>query len=100
MYFCKIKHFRYMLNVNFIKRYVPRWAIFTFDVLVTIFSLILAYFLRFNFKIPHEYYATFFYTVPIVGAVRIISFYISRTYAGIIRYTSTRDALRIFADDK
>lgn len=74
----------------------PRWIIFLIDVSICIGSLILAYLLRFNFHIPKEEIAQFKYVFPVVLGTRIISFMISKIYAGIIRYTSTRDAVRIF----
>src|SRR3954470_3721610 len=74
----------------------PRWIIFLIDVSICIGSLILAYLLRFNFHIPLEEIALFKYAFPVVLGIRIISFFISKIYAGIIRYTSTRDAVRIF----
>lgn len=54
-----------------------------------------AYLLRFNFAIPQVEIDTFYYMFPIVIGVRILSFFIFKTYAGIIRYTSTGDALRL-----
>lgn len=56
----------------------------------------LAYQLRFNFRVPKIEIDRWIISIPSLIGVRIISFYISRIYAGIIRYTSTRDALRIF----
>ncbi len=54
-----------------------------------------AYLLRFNFAIPQVEIDTFYFVFPAVITVRIISFLIFKTYAGIIRYTSTRDSFRI-----
>ncbi|MBN2890311.1 MAG: polysaccharide biosynthesis protein [Bacteroidales bacterium] len=85
-----------MINFTFIKKYVPQWTVLVFDVIVSIASVVIAYFLRFNFNIPDSYLLTLVYVLPIVGFTRGISFLISKTYAGVIRYTSTRDAFRIF----
>ena len=85
-----------MINFNFIKKFVPRWAVLIFDLLVSLGTLVLAYILRFNFNIPDEYILSFLYVLPVVAIVRITGFLISRTYAGVVRYTSTRDAFRIF----
>ena len=74
----------------------PRWIIFTIDLLISIFSLLLAYLLRFNFNIPIDYIETFVYIFPIVLSLRVASFFIFKTYSGIIRYTSTIDMQRIF----
>src|SRR5436190_3881845 len=77
-------------------KHTPRWIIFGIDLAICLFSVLLAYLLRFNFLIPAHEVQTFVYVIPFVLLVRITSFLIWRTYAGIIRYTSTRDAQRIF----
>jgi len=74
----------------------PRWLVFILDLGISLFSFLLAYFLRFNFSIPAEYTATFHYVIPVYLAVRGLSFYLGSTYSGIVRYTSIRDAERIF----
>lgn len=78
------------------KNNVPRWLIFFIDIIICIFSLALAYLLRFNFSIPAEEVALFKSVFPIVLLLRAISFFLTKTYSGIIRYTSTEDAKRIF----
>ena len=74
----------------------PRWIIFTIDLGISVFSLLLAYLLRFNFNIPPAYIETFVYIFPIMLSLRVASFFIFKTYSGIIRYTSTIDMQRIF----
>ncbi len=74
----------------------PRWIIFLFDVFACVCSLILAYLLRFNFHIPQVEIDHFGYAFTTLIAVRTITFLVSKIYAGIIRYTSTKDAQRIF----
>ena len=80
-----------------LKNNMPRWIIFLIDVAICAVSLIIAYLLRFNFSIPPEADKHDLpYVITIVLATRILSFFIGKTYAGIIRYTSTEDAKRIF----
>ena len=86
-----------MINFTFIQKYVPRWAVLLIDLFISISALIAAYFIRFNFKIPPEYIASFIFVIPAYALIRLVSFLLSKIYAGIIRYTSTRDALRIFS---
>lgn len=74
----------------------PRWIIYFIDIFVCLFSLVLAYLLRFNFSIPEVEYKTFPIVFPVVLGLRALTFLIARTYAGIIRYTGTKDAVRIF----
>ena len=80
----------------FVKDNTPRWIIVTIDTGICLFSLLVAYLLRFNFTIPAEYFDTFYYVFPLVLGLRILSFFIFGTYKGIIRYTSTIDTQRIF----
>ncbi len=75
---------------------IPRWFIFLIDVFLAIFSVFLSFNLRFNFSIPEKVLAFFYMVIPVVLVVRIVSFLVFRTNAGIIRYTSTEDAKRIF----
>jgi len=78
------------------KRNTPSWIILVIDVVICLFSVILAFLLRFNFSIPPLAMLDFPIVLGIVLAVRLISFLITRSYTGVIRYTSTDDALRIF----
>jgi len=75
---------------------MPRWLIFTIDITIVMFSVVLAYLLRFNFAVPATEMVHFPRVMAFILAVRALSFIVMRTYAGIIRYTSTRDAARIF----
>jgi FlaA1/EpsC-like NDP-sugar epimerase len=74
----------------------PRWIVFLIDLGICFFSYMLATLLRFNFHIPASESYDFKYEIPLVLAVRALLFYFFRTYSGIVRYTSTRDAQRIF----
>ena len=80
----------------FSKQYTPRWIVFLIDVFISAASIALAYLLRFNFEIPETNVASLYFILPFVMGIRIISFIIGRTYAGIVRYTGLHDAQRIF----
>lgn len=80
----------------FEKKYTPRWIIFIIDIFISIISIALAYLLRFNFQIPETNVADLYFIIPFVVSVRIISFFIGHTYAGIIRFTGLKDTERIF----
>jgi len=73
----------------------PRWVIFLIDLAIVLFSLFLAYLLRFNFHIPPTEIKPWPFIFPFFLLVRGTSFLVSRSYAGIIRYTSTSDAMRV-----
>lgn len=78
------------------KSNTPRWIIFLIDLCICLISLVLAYFVRFNFNIPQIELEASPVVFTIVLGVRAISFYISKIYQGIVKYTSSQDAQRIF----
>lgn len=82
----------------FWKYNLPRWSILIIDLIICAFSLTLAFFLRFNFKdIPPEDLKNLPYDYAILLSIRAISFIISKTYKGVVRYTGSRDSMRILA---
>jgi FlaA1/EpsC-like NDP-sugar epimerase len=78
------------------QRNMPRWIILCIDMAICTFSLILAYLVRFNFSIPAIEIEAFPLVFSLVLGIRLLSFYLAKTYTGIIKYTSSRDAQRIF----
>lgn len=82
-------------KVLFSRPNTPRWIIFLIDIGIVLFSIVLSYLLRFNFRIPEKEILNMRHVIPLVLIVRGISFYMIKTYAGIIRYTSTRDAVHV-----
>lgn len=81
--------------MQFPSRNVPRWIIFLIDTFLVMASLFWAYMLRFEFTIPEVEIGPLIFAFPIYMIIRITSFLIGRTYAGIIRYTGTEDSFRI-----
>lgn len=75
---------------------IPRWIIFFIDLIICLISLIIAYLVRFNFKIPEVEIQGFPFVFSVVLGVRAISFFISKTYKGIVKHTSSKDSQRIF----
>ncbi len=78
------------------QRSMPRWVIFFIDIGICLFSLILAYLVRFNFAIPAVEIKAIPLVASLVLGVRAISFFISKTYQGIVKFTGSEDARRIF----
>ncbi len=74
----------------------PRWIIFAIDVAICTFSFVFATLLRFNFFNSEAYNIALFYPLPLVLAIRIVFIRYFRIYAGIIRYTSLQDGIRLF----
>jgi FlaA1/EpsC-like NDP-sugar epimerase len=78
------------------RKNTPRWIILLIDVSICFVAFILAYLVRFEFNPPEIEIQLARGFLPILLLVRIISFYLGKTYAGIIRYTSSQDTVRIF----
>ncbi len=81
------------MPTNFFK--IPRWTIFCIDLGLVFLGLSSAFLLRFNFNIPFIELQEFPISYSALLLVRAITFFISKTYQGIIRYTSSDDILRI-----
>ena len=77
-------------------RTTPRWFIFLIDVAIIPLSVLLAYMLRFNFKIPAVELQPLPVIITYIVAFRALSFLLGRSYAGIIRHTASHDVIRIF----
>lgn len=84
------------MALKFSERSTPRWIIFMIDLTICFFSVMLAYQVRFNFRVPESEIKYWKIAIPALIIVRIGSFFITKIYQGIIRYTSTKDALRVF----
>jgi len=79
----------------FTRQNTPRWLIFLIDLFIVSCSVMLAYLLRFNFSIPGSELKPLPMIFGCIVIIRAGSFIIARSYAGIIRYTSTSDALNV-----
>ena len=74
----------------------PRWIILSIDILIVVFSVGLSFMLRFNFDIPEVELDPLPKILAYIVFIRLISFLIAKSYAGIVRYTTTEDVFRIF----
>jgi len=83
-------------NINILRRITPRWVVFLIDIVICFASILLAYYLRFNFHITEAESTIMPLGILIVMVVRAISFLIGRTYSGMVRYTGVHDIVRIF----
>src|SRR5690606_10766457 len=76
---------------------VPRWAILLLDLFIIAWSFTFAYFIAQQFNFPaivrgHLFYYTGLYTV-----IAMVVFYTMRIHTGLIRYSDSRDMLKIFS---
>lgn len=83
----------------FWKYNLPRWSILFIDTFICAIALGFAFLIRFYFDsvMSVEDRDNLPYDFVIVLSIRFFSFFMSRTYKGVVRYTSSRDTARIFA---
>lgn len=73
----------------------PRWIILLLDLTIVEFSLILAFFLRFNFQLPIPEKYNLAICMVVIIFLRGSMFIVFKSYAHVIRHTSTMDIIRL-----
>ena len=83
------------MQLFFSKRYLPRWLVLFFDLFSVLLTFLIAYVLRFNFNLSEAEAAFSFLQFLIIIPVFLFSFGVVRSYAGILRHSTTEDIARI-----
>ena len=76
--------------------YTPRWVVFLVDVGLSLLAVGVSFLFWANFRVDRIPWEFLLKGAIVIGGVRMISFAVGRTYSGIVRFTGTEDALRIF----
>jgi len=93
-------HYVHPIMIHHLKRITqnntPRWVVLTIDLLLTAFSFGIASLVADAFSYVN--FTALDYIIPLftVLSFRFFAFVSTKSYTGIIRYTSTQDAVRIF----
>lgn len=74
----------------------PRWVVLTIDLLLSSFSFGVASLITDVFTFSSFTIVDYLAPLFLVVSFRLIAFLVTKSYTGIIRYTSTQDAVRIF----
>ncbi|QOI97883.1 MAG: polysaccharide biosynthesis protein [Flammeovirgaceae bacterium] len=74
---------------------LPRWIIIIIDIFVIAIATALGYFLRFNFDLKEVIEFRPFYGLLLTSVCGFLATMVTRSYAGIVRYTGVEDGLRI-----
>ena len=76
-------------------RFISRWIVLVFDVMVAMLALPMAALIRnqFDYNSINPYVLQ--YQALLVGATMLLANLITRAYSGIVRHTSERDALKV-----
>lgn len=85
--------YRYLSSLA--PKFVSKWFVLAFDIVLVLFTFFLVYFIRFHLTVNFNI-ENFLMDLPIVAVLSAISFVIMGTYKRIIRYTGVRDLLNIF----
>ena len=80
----------------FSSRILPSWTILLFDACVIVFSMILAYAIRFTVDDALEMGSEIRISTAVVLVLNLIFFRVFRAYSNIIRYSSFVDVMHIF----
>lgn len=75
---------------------LPRWIIVLIDSLIVSASTIAGYLIRFNFQWKYALLFNVYYSIGLTIVSALIATLITRSYAGIVRYTGVDDGFRIF----
>lgn len=81
--------------LNHTDKYLARWVIYLFDVSSVVIAYGLATFTRFNFDLVAAQNSQALPKVAFVVFFYALGFFVSRSYVGIIRHTSLKDAVSI-----
>ena len=76
--------------------YTPRWVVFLVDVGLSLLAVGVSCLFWANFRVDRIPWEFLLKGAIVIVGVRMISFAVGRTYSGIVRFTGTEDALRIF----
>ncbi|KYG77068.1 FlaA1/EpsC-like NDP-sugar epimerase [Roseivirga ehrenbergii] len=74
---------------------LPRWIIVLIDLVIYSLSALVGYLLRLNFNVENLYAYNFLQGIIIFTLAGLISSLVTRSFAGIIRYTGIQDTLRV-----
>lgn len=76
--------------------YTPRWIVFIIDVMLSCVAVGVTYLILGNFQLDRINMSLVSRGAICIVGVRIVSFIWGKTYSGIVRFTGTEDALRIY----
>ncbi|WP_276373556.1 nucleoside-diphosphate sugar epimerase/dehydratase [Chryseolinea sp. H1M3-3] len=78
---------------------LPRGVVILIDQLIIVFSVYLAYLLRFNFELQEIDNFNLMYGILLCLAAAMTATLVTKSYAGIVRYTGIQDGLRIIGTE-
>ena len=92
IFFERLNNLRHIKNLS----YLPRWIILTIDMLIVAFSSLFTYHIFDGMGLNSLHKRYLFFIIPFFYILNLFSFWLFRTYSGIIRHSSYIDAVKIF----
>ncbi len=74
---------------------VPRWIIFAIDIFLSLVALLMAEVISKNFNVTLINFHSLYQAALTAVTINAIVFFLLKTYAGIVRYTSAQDSVKI-----
>src|SRR5579863_6252664 len=78
-------------------RVVPRWLIMLVDLFIVTWSFSTSYFIVQRFEFVNILRGYFFILTGLYCVISAVVMYVMRIHIGLIRYSNTRDVMRIFS---
>ncbi|WP_299229351.1 nucleoside-diphosphate sugar epimerase/dehydratase [uncultured Psychroserpens sp.] len=79
---------------NISQKYASKWLVMLFDLLIVSCTFIIAYIIRFNFKLDFDVLVVL-KQVPFVFLAALISFLLVGSHKGVVRFTGFKDVVNI-----
>jgi len=76
-------------------KYLPRWAVYLIDLALVAISTLFTVMIIVDLTPSYYTLLSFYHKTFLIIAVHVFYFYVFKTYAGIIRYSSNIDALKL-----
>lgn len=81
--------------MNFLNKKVKRVLLVLMDILFVNASILLGYYVRFSFEIPHAYFSIYLKSFIPISLIMILSFLVFRLYKSIWRYASIYELMMV-----
>ncbi|MCB9245895.1 MAG: polysaccharide biosynthesis protein [Flavobacteriales bacterium] len=78
-------------------RHIPRWVILNVDLLISALTFLFSFAIIHNLRMDWFTFDDLVYPTLLVVSFRLFSFLVTQSYRGIIKFTSSQDAIRIFS---
>ncbi|UOB17084.1 polysaccharide biosynthesis protein [Abyssalbus ytuae] len=76
-------------------KFLPRWTVYTADMIVIVTTFFMAYFIRFNLTLDFDK-KMLLIQLPVLIVIATICFFYTGSFKGVVRHTGFKDLMTIF----